>query len=272
MTGTIFTRIHVSRGLAVMALTLVPLGSALAQPDPYPSIWNCDSTKFTWYCDEEEENKPVPAPAPKPPPKPKTIKEMTSTKEIEAEMQRLLDLAVMSPTTENIKTYALALEYVKDKAGVFSDAWRRLAWQTPELNYVDRRPANAVGIDTYNTVRTAKKNHAIAELAKDHGIFFFFRSDCPYCHKLAPMLKQFQAQHGMEILPVSLDGKGLPDFPRFEANRVASKAFNVDRVPALLLISKSTGKVQPISFGMISLMEIEERIYTLTQTRPGDDL
>lgn len=234
----------------------------------YRSAWECDSAKFNWYCDDQEEK---PAAMPKMPPIPKSIKEMTTTKEINAELERLKDVAIMSPTEANVKAFALAVQFMMDKASTFGDAYRRVDWQTAELHNVDRRPANQVGVDAYNAMRKVKKDQSISALAKDNGIFFFFRSNCPYCHKLAPSLKTFQALHGMEILPISLDGAGLPDFPVFETDSGAAAKFGVDRVPALFIGNRSTGKVQPISFGMISLSEIEERIYVLTQTKSGEE-
>ena len=263
-----------SRLSAFLALMLLPVWTAHAAPDPYRSVWECDAAKFSWYCDEEEENKPAPAapPAPAPKPPPKTIREMTSAEEVEKEMKRLLGVATMAPTEENVKAYALALEYIKGKAGVFSDVWRRLAWQDPELFSDGQRPTNTIGRETFNAQRDEKKLQSLAGLAKTHGLFFFFKSDCPYCHKMAPLLKLLQARHGLEIFPVSLNGKGLPEFPKFEADRGMANRYGVDRVPALFLANKSTGDVLPVSFGIVTLNEIEERIYVLTNTKPGDEL
>lgn len=264
----------IARWLTLISLVLLPSWPALAAPDPYRSVWECDDTKFSWYCDEGEQKKPPPEikPAPAPKPKPKSIKEMTSTKEIDEEIKRLLSVATLSPTDENVKNLALAIEYIKSKASVLSDVWRRLAWQTPELNPEGQRPANTVGLETYNKLRDTKKVQSLANLAKSHGLFFFFKSDCPYCHKLAPILKIFQARHGMEIFPVSLNAGGLPDFPVFETDRGIARSFGVEKVPALFLADKTTGDVRPISFGIISLGELEERIYVLTQTKPGEEL
>jgi conjugal transfer pilus assembly protein TraF len=270
----------IARWLVCLILTLLPTWPAQAAPDPYRSVWECDNTKFSWYCDEEEEQKkpapeikpPTPIPAPKPKPKPKSIKEMTSTKEVDEEIKRLLSVATMSPTDENVKNLALAVEYIKSKASVLSDVWRRLAWQTQELNPEGQRPANTVGLETYNKLRDTKKVQSLANLAKSHGLFFFFKSDCPYCHKLAPILKIFQARHGMEIFPVSLDARGLPDFPAFETDRGIARSLGVDRWPALFLADKATGDIRPIAFGIISLNELEERVYVLTQTKPGEEL
>jgi conjugal transfer pilus assembly protein TraF len=260
--------------MAALLMAAPHAGAEPAAPSPidYRSAWECDASKFNWYCDDHE-NLPAPLkPAEKPAPKkPPSIQDMKTTKEINAELERLKDLAIMNPTEENVKAFASGLEYMMSKASLFTDVYRRVSWQTPELNHTELRPHNTVGMDTYNVARNNKKTQSLAALAKDNGLFFFFKSDCPYCHKLAPTVKLLQSRHGMEIFPVSLDGKGLPDFPGYETDRGAAKNLGVDRVPALLLVSKTTGKVQAVSFGMISFSEIEERIYVLTQTKPGEE-
>jgi thiol-disulfide isomerase/thioredoxin len=43
-------------------------------------------------------------------------------------------------------------------------------------------------------------------IAREHGLIFFFRSDCPYCHQYAPTLKLLSEMYGIEVLGVSIDG------------------------------------------------------------------
>jgi conjugal transfer pilus assembly protein TraF len=100
---------------------------------------------------------------------------------------------------------------------------------------------------------------------------FFFRSDCPYCHQLAPALKMLSRQYGIEILPVSLDGGGLPEFPNPRANTGQAKALGVQRVPAVFIASRKTGDMAPIGYGVMSVSEIMSRIFVLTSTKPGDN-
>src|SRR6185312_13633686 len=131
----------------------------------------------------------------------------------EAMQKRLDDLkkiAVMNPSEANMKAYMGYQRFVMDKSAFFADSWQRLVWTTPELDYsISGRPTNSFAIDSFDADLRGKQTGAIRALAKTHGLFFFFRSDCPYCHKFAPVLKRFEADYGLTVYPVSLDGGGL---------------------------------------------------------------
>lgn len=254
----------------LVLLILVRSSHAGMMPDTsasdYRSVWECDNPKFSWYCDEE-------APAPKveaAPPPVKTIREMTTVEEVRKEMERLHGISIMFPTDANMRAALDAQQYVMNKGAVYADVWRRVVWKTPELDYSLKRPVNNVAIKTYDAERQKKEVKTLAELGKENGIFFFFRSDCPYCHKLAPTLKYLAAEHGLEIFPISVDGGGLPEYPRPRINKGQAEALGITTVPALFLGSKKSGELAPIGYGMLSITEIVDRIYTLTNTKPGD--
>ena len=42
-------------------------------------------------------------------------------------------------------------------------------------------------------------------LAREHGLLFFYRADCPHCRAMAPILKAFASTQGFEVLAVRLD-------------------------------------------------------------------
>lgn len=239
----------------------------------YQSVWECDTAKFNWYCDQDDAPAPPKetAKVPPPPPKPKSIREMKTAEEFRAELKRLLDVATMNPTDENMKALMEANQIMGDKGSEFADVWRRVVWKTPDLDYSLRRPVNSSAISTYKSARYSTESKTISELAQGNGIFFFFKSTCPYCHQMAPMLKLLQKQYGIEIFPISLDGGGLPDFPNPKVDQGAATSLGVTVVPALFLGSKSTGSISPIGYGTISLTEIVERIHVLTKTKPGQD-
>ena len=97
-----------------------------------------------------------------------------------------------------------------DRASVFSDVWRRVIWANPELNYQLRNPSNNAAIQVRDSPADAQgSGNAGGVWRKDWGLFFIFRSDCPYCHRLAPTLKFLSEQYGITVFPVSLDGGGL---------------------------------------------------------------
>lgn len=244
----------------------------------YPSVWTCDASKFAWYCDVEDEDEPVTPPAipvpqaVKPDPQKRVdIKDMKTAEQMRQELKRREDVAVMNPSDSNLKDYLELWTAVQDKGSVFADNWRRVVWQNPDLDYTLKRPANNSAIKVYDNARTQDEEAQLKMIAKEHGLIFFFRSDCPYCHKMAPSLKAMANQYGIEVLPVSVDGKGLPDFPRPVDGRAQAAAWGIERVPALFIGSKETGDHAPIGFGLMSVSEILNRVFVLTGSKPGEN-
>jgi len=48
---------------------------------------------------------------------------------------------------------------------------------------------------------------------QDWKVVLFMQSTCQYCRQFAPVLKAFSQQTGLDVFPVSLDGKGDAEFP-----------------------------------------------------------
>lgn len=237
----------------------------------YPSPWQCDESRFHWYCDLPmgEENAPVP-------PKKQEIPDTDGARAVEAlkklreEVEQKRALAILKPTPENLKSYIVAQEALMDRASVFSDVWRRVIWANPELNYQLRNPSNNAAIQVRNSQRNRREGETLATLAKEWGLFFIFRSDCPYCHRLAPTLKLLSDQYGITVFPVSLDGGGLPEYPRPARDNGMAGALGVSVVPLVVLGNVKDRRLLPIGSGVLSAQEIVERIYILTQTKPGE--
>lgn len=188
------------------------------------------------------------------------------------ELEDLKIIAIISPTTENIKKYMFMQQRLMNQASTFSDVWRRVVWQTPELDYSAQggRPTNNTALTAYDENLGDKQRQTVRELGKTHGLFFFFSGDCGYCHKLAPILKRFEKTYGITVFPISLDGGGLPDFPNPSVNNGIAQQLNVRQVPALFLAVPGSKEVTPIATGVIADSELLNRIYTLTQTKPGE--
>jgi conjugal transfer pilus assembly protein TraF len=261
---------------AILIALLFATGVSYAQNNglDYPSVWRCDEAKFNWYCDAEDEpmqRRPASPTMQQPVAKRIEIKDLKTAEQMRAELKRREDLAVMNPTDRNLKDYLELWQLTQEKGAVFADNWRRVVWQTPELDYSLKRPTNNAAIKTYDATREANEEQQLRMLAKDHGLIFFFRSDCPYCHAMAPVLKMLSQKYGIEVLGVSVDGHGLPEFPNPRDGRAQAAAWGIERVPALFIGSKETGDKAAIGFGAMALTDIVNRIFVLTGTKPGDN-
>ena len=246
----------------------------------YDSIWKCDQTKRNWYCDDEPEPvKVTPAQRPKqeqvasPQPSPvlRDLSKLKTAEELRQELKIREDLAVMNPTEQNIKNYLDAWHMTMDKGTVFADQWRRVVWTNPQYDYSLKNPVNNTAVKVNNQAKEQDRTNYMKNIAREHGLIFFFRSDCPYCHQYAPTLKLLSEMYGIEVLGVSIDGGGLPEFPNPRDGRAVAQQWGIEKVPATFIASKKTGEHATVGFGVMSLQEVIERIWTLTNTQPGQD-
>lgn len=179
--------------------------------------------------------------------------------------------AVLYPTEENVGEYLRLNQWQLNQSSLFSDVWRRVVWQTPDLDYSLHRPVTNLAVHEFQDQKKAARAQAVAKIAKTHGLFFFFKGSCPYCHTFGPILRRFSEMHGIEVLPVSLDGGTLPDFPQARTDTRVATELGVETVPSVFLVDPRRRNVVPVGAGVMSVDELAERIYVLTQTEPGKD-
>lgn len=196
--------------------------------------------------------------------------ELLEFERLQKRLEEYRNVAIIRPTEANVRRYMELEARVVRQASYFSDVAQRVAWSTPELDMsLQGRPVNARAIEVFDREQAQTRSQAVSALAADHVLFFFFRSDCPYCHAFAPTLEAFQARYGIQVVPISVDGSGLPTFPRFRRDNGISRTLQVTQVPAVYLAEPFTGKITPIGFGVLSEAQLIERITTVSA--PGAD-
>lgn len=244
------------------------LGSTVSAQDT-ASYWLRNRDGWFWYRDP-------PPPAAKSLPKPAAPQKQPELAEFEAMQKRLDELkrvAVMNPTDANLLAYMRYQRVVMNKSEVFAERWQRLVWTVPELDYgLTGRPTNSMAISVFDEQSQERQVQRIRALSATHGLLFIFRSDCPYCHRFAPILKRFEQEFGMLVFPVSLDGKGLPEYPNPQPDNGTAARLNASVVPALYLTAPSKREIRPVGFGLMALSDLIERVAALAQEKPAEPL
>ncbi len=72
----------------------------------------------------------------------------------------------------------------------------------------------------------------------------------------------------MTVFPVSLDGRGLPDYPDPHRDNGIAQKLEAAVVPAIYLTEPANRVIRPIGFGVMALTELAERIVTLVSPLP----
>lgn len=236
------------------------------QAAPPGNYW--DRSKDGWWWYKDPKNKDVPEKSKDILSRLAQIKDMET---LRAEVKRLLDVSIMEPTPENVKTYMYAQQFIMDKSSYFADVWRRAVWTTPDLDYSLVRPTTSAGVTRFNDKRDNSEKEYIQQLAQNgYGMFFFYSSTCPYCHEMAPIVKLFESLYGMPVLAISIDGGPMEGFPNAKGDNGVATRLGVDTIPAFYLVSGNDKSVTPIGYGMMSVSDFVDRINVLTNTEPGE--
>lgn len=234
------------------------------------AFWADRERGWFWYREPPPESKQKPkarpprAVAPPAPARPAALVEFDA---LQKRVEELRNIAIMRPTERHIRAYLAVQAEVIDKASTFADVAQRVIWANPEFDYtVTGRPVNAKALEVFDRAQIHARENVAMALANDHALFFFFRSDCPYCHQFGPLLKEFEAKFGLTVVPISVDGGPLlPVYANVKIDNGIAQSLDVRQVPALFLVEPRGGRIVPIGYGVLSESELLERLQVVSQ-------
>ncbi|MBA3814730.1 MAG: type-F conjugative transfer system pilin assembly protein TraF [Alphaproteobacteria bacterium] len=230
-----------------------------------PSFFERKAEGWHWYRDSPKEDK-VEGVAPS------ASKALSPTQAIEAQRKTLetkLHAAIVEPNRENIIAYITAQKALMDQSQKFSEMWKQVVMTTPALDETLVHPVDQNARHVYYKEQHDRLEKRIMRLASEYGLFFFFRKNCSYCHHFAPIVKRFAQKYGWSVLPISLDGGTLSEFPNAKQNNGIAERLQIAHVPALIALHPKSGQLIPLAYGLTSESEIENRVEMLTRI-PGD--
>lgn len=186
--------------------------------------------------------------------------------EIQQKLEDLKINAIINPTETNVANYIAFQNMQMERATQFAQAWQRTLWGHPDLDYSVKTPISTAGNLMRNEINARDIRNVLQTLNTRYGLFFFYKSGCIYCHKYSPILKTFAATYNIDVMPVSLDGGYLPEWPQSVYDPKKAKIFGLDDkpVPATMLFDNQNKQIIPVGYGLLTVDELEARIYQLT--------
>lgn len=195
------------------------------------------------------------------------VDEMTA---VQTAIHRAMNKAVLHPTKENVKNYIALQEKMTAQASQFSSTWQAVLLENPKLDYSVTHPVSNMGRRIIHDEASKREDEAIQKLAQNSGLFFFYRSTCPYCRAFAPTVKQFSELYGVRVKPITTDGVFLPEFPDSRVDQGQAAKFHVTAEPALFAVNPRTHKAVPVGFGLMSMADLRARILQIATHFDGN--
>lgn len=179
------------------------------------------------------------------------------------ELEESLYKAIISGQPKDVLEYIEKQKALMDQSTRFAHAWQVAILTHPDLDERVKHPTEQFSHDAYYKVQQQKRTDLIKSLSNEYGLFFFFKGDCPYCHTFAPVVRGFAEVYGWEVLPISIDGSTVEEFPHPQMDNGIVERLGIQNVPALIAIHPQTKKMIPLAYGVASLEEIERRVEAL---------
>lgn len=179
-----------------------------------------------------------------------------------AHLGTIRDQALDDPTAENVRRYFVLQKALLDKAERFAEMAHSVVFQDPHLDERAQRPTTPFALALNHQAENHARLNALSQMAKAAGLLFVFRSDCRFCHLMAPLVGELSQRIGMRLYAVSLDGGDLPGLPpeTLFKDPGLGQTLHLTATPALLLMVPQKG-LFPVLEGSASALELEAHLY-----------
>jgi len=167
--------------------------------------------------------------------------------------------AVWRPTPENVEEYYYVQDIARRKALAFTNVAGYVMQKDPELSLSKDYPTVVPGQNALVRSRDKEVSERIMRAKGDYGLLFFSSPGCAYCEEQEKIMRFFENGYGWEIKRI--------DFTR---ERRLADLFGVTIVPTILLVYRDSKEAIPVSAGVISLSEMEEKIYRGVRLLAGE--
>lgn len=199
-------------------------------------------------------------------PKEEELKELTPSEQmklIQEKMQEARDTAVMNPTPQNIAIYKTYQDYFVRKSSEFSAKWEQMLLEYPDLDYNLKSPHYNATAPILEAEERKKQNEAIEYMSERYGIFYFYRGKEAIDKELSRTIKGFSEGYGLTIMPISVDGEFVKEFPQSKVESGQAASMNIRHFPALFLVDPKNNVYKPLSYGFITQDDLARRVFNV---------
>ena len=186
------------------------------------------------------------------------------------ELEDTLAVAVMDPSDANVLAYLAKMAKLNKQSEHFANRFKQAIWINPEFDLTLKKPINAQAIVARNEVDNRQQKERLLAIGEEKGLLFYFRSDCPHCHRFAPILKQFSETYGITVIPVSLDGGALPEYLYPKKDHAMGQKLKVSIVPAVFLVSPRDNTVAAASYGFTDITALAQKVMVAAERMDKD--
>ena len=187
---------------------------------------------------------------------------------LKKEMEEAKIRGINNPTRENVEYYAYLEKIMLDMSEKFALMRQQVTMVNPSLDETIDNPTTMISKRARSEVKNSEQERILSDIAKDVGIYYFFKSDCPYCRKQNIPLREMTKRYGFHVLGVSIDGLPMPDdiIKTWTPDRGQAAKLEVQATPTLYLV-KPPNEVVLVTTGVQTLPGLIRRVLQVSHAQ-----
>jgi conjugal transfer pilus assembly protein TraF len=165
-------------------------------------------------------------------------------------LKKTMKIAVQFPTEENVLKYLVMQDIARRKSTAFASVVGYVGQKYPQFSNEDVHPVIAPGRTALAELKQEEIKQTIEESSNEFALIMFTQKGCKFCDVQQSILRFFTASYDWTVRLIDTDSH--PD---------VSSRFGIEQTPSIILVHKSSQDHMPISVGVISLRELNARVY-----------
>jgi len=139
-----------------------------------------------------------------------------------------------------VEAFQFYMKWVMGRASEVANLWYYNMVQNPELDAQAAAPVSSFGLRLMTDVKKGHAKEIFQALKDDEAMLVYFtRSDCQFCHAMAPNIRDISKETGLPVWNAALDETCMPGFEKQcrsgERVQKPAQALQVTIVPTLFL-------------------------------------
>lgn len=167
--------------------------------------------------------------------------------------------AITTLAPADVEEYAEMQNMARQRANAFGGVYAAVMQKKPEMNLTLNAPSHVKGTMAQTTQRSNDVTTRLNQARSNFALLYFYAENCPYCEQQNPIMQMFQRRNQWEMRA-------------FDKNRNPEMAarFGVTVTPTIILIVRGDTGYYPISYGVIPLDSLEDKLYRTVRLMSGE--
>lgn len=182
-------------------------------------------------------------------------------KELKLKFESAKALAVLKPNKANLLKYLTMQSELVENAEKFSKVWQQLLLEIPSLNGEIEHPTAQYAIESRKAHKYIEIEETLKKARENHVLMFVYDSTKNYSQIAGSMIESFQADTGWKIVPITVDGGDLSEFPGSKILADQGLALGLQDTPAYIIGNIEDETIKHVGFGAIAISRLKENIY-----------